>query len=102
MEIIRNINGSELTLEVSGRLDTNTAPQMEEELGSLEDVNCLILDFQDLRYVSSAGLRILLTCQKKMNAKKGSFLVKNVCDDIYEVFDVTGFSEIINIQRKSE
>lgn len=98
MDILRNENGSTLTIALSGRLDTNTAPQLEAEvLGSLEGVTSLILDFEKLEYISSAGLRVLLASQKAMN-KQGTMTIKNVCDDIKEVFDITGFSDILTVE----
>ncbi|MCD7981469.1 MAG: STAS domain-containing protein [Clostridiales bacterium] len=98
MEISKNGSGSNLTLCLSGRLDTATAPQLEEELkNTLTGVSQLILDFTDLAYISSAGLRVLLFAQKTMN-KQGSMLIRNANETIMEVFDITGFSEILTIE----
>lgn len=98
MEILNKKNGTELTLFLSGRLDTNTAPQLESEIASsISGVTDLILDIEKLEYISSAGLRVLLAAQKTMN-KQGTMTVKNVCDDIKEVFDITGFSDILSIE----
>lgn len=98
MNINKVRNDNELTLEVSGRLDTMTAPELETVImESLEGVVSLVLDFNGLEYISSAGLRILLAAQKIMN-KQGSMKVRNVIDDIKEVFEMTGFSDILTIE----
>lgn len=98
MEIIKNLNEKNLNIALSGRLDTTTAPQLENELnGCIADVTNLVLDFEHLEYISSAGLRVLLAAQKTMN-KQGTMVVKNVCEDISEVFDITGFSDILTIE----
>lgn len=98
MTINKTLNDTALTLAVEGRLDTTTAPQLEAEVkDSLEGVTSLTLDFEKLEYVSSAGLRVLLAAQKKMNAQ-GTMVIKNVCDDIKEVFDITGFSDILTVE----
>ena len=96
---IRKIqDGSKLEFVLEGRLDTITAPQLEEEVrSSIDGITELIFDFKDLSYVSSAGLRVLLSAQKTMN-EKGSMVVKNVSDEIQEIFDVTGFSDILTIE----
>lgn len=98
MEIMKNKNEKILTLALIGRLDTTTAPQLEAELKeSLSDVTELVFDFEKLEYISSAGLRVLLSAQKAMN-KQGTMVVKNVCEDIREVFDITGFCDILTIE----
>jgi len=98
MTIEKTINGSELVVAITGRLDTATSPQLENELkDSLEGIDCLVLDFTGLEYLSSAGLRVLLAAQKIMN-KQGEMTVKNVNDTIAEIFEVTGFCDILNIQ----
>lgn len=98
MEIVKNQEGTSLNLEVIGRLDTTTAPQLETEIKeSLEGITDLTLDFANLEYVSSAGLRVLLAAQKTMN-KQGKMVIKNVCDDINEVFEITGFSDILTVE----
>lgn len=98
MEITAFKNESTLTLTVKGRLDTITAPKLESELkNSISSVKELILDFSELEYISSAGLRVLLSAQKLMN-KQGSMLLKNVRDDVMEVFEITGFVDILNIE----
>ncbi len=96
---ITNIKtGTELTLSLQGRLDTNTAPQLESALAEQSGgITKLILDFKELEYISSAGLRVLLSTQKKMSAQ-GSMIIKNVCEDIMEVFEITGFADILTIE----
>lgn len=98
MEIIKQKNGNALDISLVGRLDTTTAPQLDEVVtGELEGVETLNFDFAQLEYISSAGLRVLLSAQKIMN-KQGSMIIKNVNDDINEVFEITGFSDILTIE----
>lgn len=97
MNIIKNQNGSVLNIALEGRLDTTTAPQLEAELRTaLDGVSDLTLDFKALDYISSAGLRILLHAQKVMN-KQGEMKIANVNETIAEVFEITGFSDILTI-----
>ena len=97
MEIIKLNKGSKLTVTLEGRLDTTTAPQLEAELkSSLEGVDSLTLNFEKLEYLSSAGLRVILSAQKIMN-KQGEMVIKNVNETIMEVFEVTGFVDILTI-----
>ena len=97
MTINKISNGTELTLALEGRLDTTTAPELEAEIkSSLSGVNNLTFDFSNLDYISSAGLRVLLSAQKVMN-KQGKMIVTNVNETIMEVFDVTGFADILTI-----
>ncbi len=97
MTINKNLEGTKLEFSLVGRLDTTTAPMLEAELKqSLEGITELVFDFEKLEYISSAGLRILLAAQKMMN-KQGSMMVKNVNEVIAEVFEVTGFSDILTI-----
>ncbi len=99
MEIQQTKEANTLTLKLSGRLDTTTAPLLENTVNeSLKGVEKLILDFKDLEYVSSAGLRVLLNAQKIMN-KQGTMVVKNVCADVNEVLEITGFSDILTIEK---
>ena len=87
-----------LTVSVGGRLDTSTAPELEAVLNeSLDGVTDLVLDVGDLEYMSSAGLRVLLATQKKM-VKKGTMKVKNVNETIMEIFEITGFADILTIE----
>lgn len=98
MKLEKTINNNELTIAVSGRLDTMTAPELDNEIRlSSDSITSLVLDFTNLEYVSSAGLRVLLSAQKKMSTK-GSMVVRNVNDSIKEIFDVTGFTEILTIE----
>ena len=91
-------NASELTVLLSGRLDMNTAPELEKALNaSLEGVNALTIDMEKLEYISSAGLRVLLAAQKTMN-RQGSMKVKNANEIIMEIFEVTGFADILTIE----
>lgn len=97
MTIDKAQNGSELVMSLSGRLDTTTAPQLDDEIKSLDGVEKLVFDFKGLEYISSAGLRVLLSAQKIMN-KQGSMIIKNVSEEISEIFEVTGFVDILTIE----
>lgn len=98
MTIEKNVNGAELTVALTGRLDTTTSPKLEAELRTgLSGISALILDFAGLEYLSSAGLRVILAAQKVMN-RQGSMVIKNVNETIQEVFDITGFSDILTIE----
>ena len=97
MKIEKNVDGSNTSFVLEGRLDTMTAPLLESEIqGKLEGVTDLEFDFAKLTYISSAGLRVLLAAQKIMN-KQGKMIIKNVCDEIKEIFEVTGFSDILTV-----
>ena len=97
MTITKTKENSRLVLSLSGRLDTTTAPQLEAELKeSLDGVTELVLDFAELEYLSSAGLRVLLAAQKIMN-KQGTMEIHNVNETITEIFEVTGFVDILTI-----
>ena len=99
MNIIKKQEGSTLTIALEGRLDTTTSPQLEGELrGALDGVTELNFDLQNLQYISSAGLRVLLSAQKVMN-KQGEMIIENVCPEIMEIFDVTGFLDILTIKE---
>ncbi len=98
MTIEKNRNNGNLTIALTGRLDTSTSPQLEAALKEdLDGVTTLLMDFKNLEYISSAGLRVLLSAQKVMN-KQGTMTVRNVGQDIMDIFDVTGFSEILSIE----
>ena len=98
MTINKVKNDTELTFALEGRLDTTTAPQLETELkNSWDGITLLTLDFLQLEYISSAGLRVLLAAQKVMN-KQGKMVIKNVGADIMEVFEITGFSDILTVE----
>ena len=90
--------GKNVTLVLSGRLDTSTAPELEAEVkASVEGTENLIFDFEELDYISSAGLRVLLSALKMMN-KQGKMKLINVNESILEIFDLTGFSDILTIE----
>ena len=98
MTIEKTLNGNELTVSLDGRLDTTTAPRLEAELKhSVSGIETLIFDFSSLEYLSSAGLRVLLAAQKVMN-KQGSMIVKYVNETISEIFEITGFADILTIE----
>ena len=97
LNIVRNIENGKAAVALEGRLDTVTAPELDRELkGFLEGVSELTLDFEKLEYVSSAGLRVLLSAQKIMN-KQGEMKIANVSETIREIFEVTGFTDILTI-----
>ena len=98
MTITKAKNDTALTIALEGRLDTTTAPELEAEVKtSLEGVTSLTFDFDKLEYISSAGLRVLLSAQKAMN-KQGEMKIKGVSETIMEIFEVTGFSDILTIE----
>ena len=91
-------NAEETMIELVGRLDTTTAPSLDKTISSdIEGTKSLILDLKNLEYISSAGLRVLLGAQKKMQ-KIGSMKVINVCEEVMEVFEMTGFADILTIE----
>ena len=98
LNIEKKTNGNALTVVLSGRLDTTTAPELEKQLkDSMGGVEALAIDMESLEYISSAGLRVLLSAQKVMN-RQGSMTVTHVNETIMEIFEVTGFSDILNIE----
>lgn len=98
MEIKKIADGNRLTIMLAGRLDTVTAPQLESELQeAIKEVTELIFDFSALDYISSAGLRVLLSAQKVMN-KQGTMVVRSVNETIMEIFEVTGFVDLLTIE----
>ena len=98
LNIEKKTNGTELTVALTGRLDTTTAPQLESAVKEpLDGVTVLSFDMEALEYVSSAGLRVLLSAQKIMN-KQGEMKVTHVSESIMEIFEVTGFSDILTIE----
>ena len=98
MTIEKKIEGSKLEITLEGRLDTITSPMLEAELKqSINDVTELIFNFEKLDYISSSGLRILLAAQKIMN-KQGKMILRNVNEVITEVFEITGFVDILTIE----
>ena len=99
LNITKNLDQNVLTVELEGRLDTTSAPQLEETLKeSLPEVKELVLDFAKLEYISSAGLRVLLAAQKTMS-KQGSMKLIHVSDLVKEIFEVTGFVDILTIEE---
>lgn len=99
MTIDKNFQDDKLTVKIEGRLDTTTAPELEASLkDSLDAVKELTMDLENLEYISSAGLRVLLATQKVMN-KQGEMKVTGVNDVIMEIFEVTGFSDILTIEQ---
>ena len=98
MTIAKKQNGTAVTLEVEGRLDTITAPDLEKEIQGLADATELTVDFAKLEYISSAGLRVLLSALNVMN-RQGSMTIKNGKPEIMEIFEVTGFVDILNIEK---
>ena len=98
MQVVIEKNGAALVAKVSERLDTLSAPQFEKELNEqLDGIADLTLDFAELKYVSSAGLRVLISLQKRMN-KQGKMVLRNVNESIMEVLDITGFVDILTIE----
>ena len=98
LNIEKKQDGKNLTVALTGRLDTVTAPELESELAAaLDDVENLVIDMTDLEYISSAGLRVLLSMQKTMNAQ-GAMKVTGVNDTVMEIFEVTGFADILTIE----
>ena len=98
MTIDKQLNGSELTLTLNGRLDTTTAPELENAIKeNIAGVTNLVMDFAGLEYLSSAGLRVILSAQKTMN-RQGEMVIRNVNETINEVFEITGFIDILTIE----
>ena len=98
MTINKEKKGSTLNVRLSGRLDTSTAPELQNSISAdLEEVNELVIDLEKLEYISSSGLRVLLSAHKKMSSK-GGMTVINVSETVMEVFDITGFSDIMVIK----
>ena len=100
MKIDKTQNGTTLTIAIAGRLDTTTAPALDAELkGAIADASALVFDFAALEYISSAGLRVLLSAQKAMDKKGGSMKICHANDMVMEVFDVTGFVDMLTIEK---
>ena len=98
MNINVNKNAQETIIEIAGRLDTVTAPSLDKTINEvINESKKLVLDIKALEYISSAGLRVLLSAQKKIG-KSGSMIVKNVCTEIMEIFEMTGFADILTIE----
>ncbi|MBO6047979.1 MAG: STAS domain-containing protein [Erysipelotrichaceae bacterium] len=100
MIINKAVEGTTLFITLIGRLDANTSPELEEELyKSLDGMDSVIYDFKDLDYISSAGLRVLLISQKQMNRIGGTMIIKHVNDIVNDIFEVTGFTDILTIEE---
>ena len=99
MKISRQRKQEKLILQIEGRLDTATSPQLEQELGEgLDGVRELVLDFTPLGYISSAGLRVLLAAHKKMEKQEGQLVIRGANEGVREVFIVTGFMDILHVE----
>ena len=99
MNIDKNYNDKELTLTVEGRIDTITSNELEEVItAEIGNFDSLILDFADLEYISSAGLRVLISTQKKLKADNIPMIIKNVTDSVNEIFRMSGFDKILKIE----
>lgn len=97
MEIKKSVENGKMVIALEGRLDTTTAPNLEAELkASIEGIQDLLFDFEALEYISSAGLRVLLSAQKIMS-KQGEMKIKNASEEIKEVFELTGFMDILTV-----
>lgn len=100
MEIVKTNNNDEMIFALKGRLDTTTAPSLDVEVReAVQNTNKIVFDFAELEYLSSAGLRVILSTQKAIVAKNGSFIIKHVNDTIMDVFDMTGFTSILTIEK---
>lgn len=99
MQIEKRADGDRLTIAVKGRLDTSSAPALEQCIDdSIDRIKALVLDFKEMTYISSAGLRIILKTQKQMNNQQGMMKLVNVRDEVMEIFHMTGFSDILMIE----
>ena len=99
MTITKNLQGDKLTISLSGRLDTVTSPDLESELKTaLDSAKELIMDFTKLEYISSAGLRVLLSAHKKMDGKGGKMKLININEMVREVLEVTGFMSVLTVE----
>jgi len=100
MEINKTFENGELIVALKGRLDTITAPELESSLnGQISQAKRVVFDFKELEYLSSAGLRIILSSQKEVTANKAEMVIKHVNETIMDVFEMTGFSSILNIEK---
>ena len=99
MEIIKDLNGNQLTLTLVGELNTDTAPYLEEVIkNDLKKAQVLVIDMKDLSYLTSAGLRVLLVAQRIMGTK-GEMIIRNANSDILDIFDMTGFNNLLTIEN---
>ncbi|MGI6508362.1 MAG: STAS domain-containing protein [Saccharofermentanales bacterium] len=97
MTIEKNVDKDKVEIILVGKLDTQTAPMLDLEMAELTDMVSVEMDFAKLDYVSSAGLRVLLNVQKRMNVSGGKFIIRNVNESVMEVFEMTGFADILTI-----
>lgn len=99
MNITKNYNEKELTLSIEGRIDTITSQDLDKEINEeFDNFDSLIMDFTDLEYISSAGLRVLIATQKKLKSENKAFVIKNVNDTVGEIFRMSGFNKILKIE----
>jgi anti-sigma B factor antagonist len=98
MKIDLKKEDKKLTIKLGGKLDTNTSPELDSKMNELEGMEEVIIDMKELDYISSAGLRVLLSMQKVMN-KQGKMTIINVCENVMDIFEVTGFSDILDIEE---
>lgn len=99
MEILKQLNNHELVLFLKGELNTSTAPDLDAVIAKeLKNIDKLIIDMVDLVYLTSAGLRVLLVAQKVMSERKGQLIIRHVNNAIMEVFDITGFKNVLTIE----
>lgn len=98
MKIDLKKEDKKLTIILEGKLDTNTSPELDSKINELDDMEEVVIDMKKLDYISSAGLRVLLSMQKIMN-KQGKMTITNVCDNVMDIFEVTGFSDILDIEK---
>jgi len=100
MEINKTNKGNQIIYSLNGRLDTTSSPELQDALlPSINGSADIVLDFKELVYISSAGLRVLLVAQKSANKQSVSMIIRNVCDDIMDVFDMTGFTDVLLIEK---
>ena len=99
MEITKEFNDKELTISIDGRIDTITSQDLDNEINSeMGKFNSLVIDFTDVEYISSAGLRVLIATQKKLKVENIPFVIKNVNDTVNEIFRMSGFDKILKIE----
>lgn len=98
MKLLKTTENGKITINIEGRIDTTTAPELEINIDKIEDTKELTLDFAGVEYISSAGLRVILKAQKLMNKIGGKMKLINVNDDVMDVFDITGFLDILTIE----
>jgi anti-anti-sigma factor len=99
MNIIKNFNENELTIVIEGRIDTITSEDLKKEIDEeINNIDTLTLDFEKVKYISSAGLRVLVSTQKKLKAANKHFVIKNVDDEVNEIFRMSGFNKVLTIE----